>query len=107
MPGGPSQQSSGRAAWLYKGDEMAKMNKPGGGEPKVRVVEICEDAATDAEMEALTVADFATRDGEDDRDSPPAPVKTVEEDDIPDAGKVWYRVLGDGKLERWKQTSVD
>lgn len=85
---------------------MAKMMPPA-GPPKVRVVEINEEAATDVDIEALSVGDFATRDGEDDKDSPPAPVKTVDEDDIPDAGKVWFRVLEDGTLKRWKQTPAD
>lgn len=89
-----------------EGLEMAKMNKPN-GEPKVRIVEIGEDVATDSEVETLTVADFATREDEADTHSAPAPVKTVKEDDIPDAGKVWYRVQEDGTLKRWKQTPAD
>lgn len=86
---------------------MAKMNKPGEATGQVRVVELHEDVANDAEIESLSVTDFATRDGDDDKDSPPAPVKTVDEDDIPEAGKVWFKVLADGKLERWKQTPSD
>ena len=89
-----------------EGIEMAKMNKPS-GEPKLRIVEINEDVATDSEVEALTVADFATREDEADLHSVPAPVRTVLEDDIPDAGKVWYRVREDGTLKRWKQTPAD
>lgn len=91
-----------------EGPKMAKMNKPkSDGEPKVRVVEIHEEVATDSEVEALTVADFATREDEADMHSVPAPVRTVNEDDIPDAGKVWYRVQEDGTLKRWKQTPAD
>ncbi len=85
---------------------MAKMMPPA-GPPKVRVVEINEDAAEDVEIESLSVGDFATRDGDDDKSSPPAPVKTVDEDDIPEAGKIWFRVEKNGSLKRWKQTPAD
>ncbi len=85
-----------------EGEIMAKMMPPPDGLPKVRVVEINEDTATDVEIEALSVGDFATRDGDDDKGSPPAPVRTVDEDDIPDPGKVWFRVEKDGSLKRWK-----
>ena len=86
---------------------MAKMMPPGGGEPKVRVVEIDVEVAAEGDIEALSITDFATREDEADKSSIPAPVRTVTEDDIPDPGRAWFRVLGDGKLKRWKQTPAE